>query len=351
MQKVTENASRSFDQRSWRSLVKLRYLPSWLSLGLLCLVGFLPARLRDLIALTLSFIAALVPSKPRRLVYDNLRTALPEYSAHECRVLFRRCVAVGLTVLMAYAQPSILPRRCLEKRWKVHGLEHLEKARADGRAILFIAPHCLAIDRCGLYLSFAGLPMCTMVHEQRNPVYDWFLNSQRLRFGGAVYERSAGLRTIIRELRAGHSCFFLPDQDLGEENSLFVDFLGVPKATLSSLPKLARLGNAQVMQLFSTYSFKSACFEVYFSPVYENYPTDDLHADLKRMNDDISHMIRRFPEQFMWFLRIFKTRPSPEYPNIYADLHYSVWKKGPHIDYAARRRPFNPGAKDVSEDA
>ncbi len=340
MQTPSANQKAAFDPGSWRGLIRLRYLPAWLSLGLLAVLALIPNRLRDLICILLSYPAALIPSRPRRLVYANLRTAFPEIPAKECRRIFRRMCAVGFVVFWAYAEPSVLPRCLLLRRWKVFGAEHLQQARERSKAIIFVAPHALAIDRCGLYLSCSGLEMCTMVHEQRNPVYDWFLNAQRLRFGGAVYERGSGLRTIIRELKGGRSCFFLPDQDLGRDNSLFVDFMGVPKATVTTLPKLASLSGALVMQLFSVYNFKTACFEVHFSPLFENYPSGSLHSDLERMNQEIERMVRRYPEQYMWFLRFFKTRPDNSYPNIYSNLHFSSFKRGQPVDYAGRRRPY-----------
>lgn len=349
MENLKENKAVAFDKSSWKKLLAPKFWPSWLSLGLLCLCAFIPGRVRDVIAISFSYLGALIPSRPRRLCYANLRTAFPNLSAHECRVLYRKSLAVGFSVLLSYAQPLVLPKFILKRGWRVFGLEYLEDAKKSGKATLFIAPHCYAIDRCGLYLSFAGFPMCTMMHSQRNKVYDWFLNTQRLTFGGAVYERGSGLRTIIRELRQCHSCFFLPDQDLGKENSLFVPFLGVPKATLSSLPGLARVGRAQVMQIFSTYNFKTATFDVHFSPIYPNYPSDNLYNDLKVMNDEIGRMIEKFPEQFMWFLRIFKTRPDNTYPNIYENLHYSVFKKGKSIDYAARRKPYVEDLKPKSD--
>ncbi len=339
-EKTAYSSKSAFDPKAWRGLLHPRYWLSWCSLGLLALLAWVPTRLRDALCLLLAYPAALVPTRPRRICYANLRTAFPELKPKECRRIYRQMLGTGLCVFAAYAEPSVLPKWLLAWRWQAVGLEHLEAARAQGKAVIFIAPHALAIDRCGLYLSYSGLHMCTMVHQQNNAVYDWFLNAQRLRFGGAVYERSAGLRTLIRELKAGHSCFFLPDQDLGRENSLFADFCGVPKATVTTLPKLAQVSGAAVMQLFSVYNVKKACFEVHFSPIFENYPSGDVLADLTRMNAVIEQMVREHKEQYMWFLRYFKTRPEPDYPNIYANLHFSSFKKGASIDYAGRRRPY-----------
>lgn len=331
----------AFDKKSYKDLISFKYLFSWFSLLILAFISYVPNRIRDLIAIFFAFIVFLIPSKPRRVAYANLRTAFPELSAKECRRISFKSIATGFCVTLAYGEPTFLPLWMLKRRWRVHGLEHLQKARDLGRPIIFLAPHTYAIDRCGLYLSYAGLHMCTMMKSQRNKVFDWFLNQQRLRFGGAVYERNAGLRTLIRELKQGHSCFFLPDEDLGDKSSLFVDFLGVPKSTVSTLPKLAKVGHASVMQLFSTYNIKTACFEIYFSPVFENYPSDDLAFDLKVMNECIEQELRSHKEQYMWILRIFKTRPDESYPDIYVNTYESLKKKGKSIDFSARRRPIN----------
>ena len=335
-----ENKNRAFDKDIVKNFIKIKYVFSWLSLALLCVVAFIPNRIRDFVAVLIASILSFLPLSPRRVAYANMRTAFPDLSAKECRALYRKSLAVGFSVTLAYAEPSVLPRFLLKRRWKLVGEENLNKALSLKKPIIFVAPHCFAIDRCGLYLSFCGINMCTMVHAQRNPVYDWFLNQQRLRFGGAVYERSSGLRTLIRELKNGRSCFFLPDEDLGRESSRFINFLGVPKATVSTLPKLAKVTDAVTMQLFSVYNLKTANFEVHFSKPFENFPSNDLEHDLSVMNQHIEQELLLHREQYMWFLRFFKTRPDESYPDIYENTHLSLLKKGKSIDYAARRRPF-----------
>jgi KDO2-lipid IV(A) lauroyltransferase len=49
-------------------------------------------------------------------------------------------------------------------------------------------------------------------------------------------------------------------------------------------------------------------------PPWENFPTDDLVADTRRMNAWIEQAVRRAPEQYLWSHRRFKTRPPGEAP-------------------------------------
>jgi Kdo2-lipid IVA lauroyltransferase/acyltransferase len=53
-----------------------------------------------------------------------------------------------------------------------------------------------------------------------------------------------------------------------------------------------------------------------FYPAWEDYPTADLEADVRRMNAFIEERVREMPEQYFWAHKRFKTRPPGE-PNPY----------------------------------
>jgi lauroyl-KDO2-lipid IV(A) myristoyltransferase len=74
---------------------------------------------------------------------------------------------------------------------------------------------------------------------------------------GKVYERSAGLKPIIKDMRNGYHFFYLPDQDHGHDACIFVPLFGVPKATLPALPKLTKLAGAVVLPVLATYNEKN----------------------------------------------------------------------------------------------
>ena len=53
------------------------------------------------------------------------------------------------------------------------------------------------------------------------------------------------------------------------------------------------------------------CFARFY-PAWEDYPTDDLEADVRRMNAFIEERVREMPEQYFWAHKRFKTRPPGE---------------------------------------
>jgi KDO2-lipid IV(A) lauroyltransferase len=51
---------------------------------------------------------------------------------------------------------------------------------------------------------------------------------------------------------------------------------------------------------------------VRFYPPWDNFPSDDVEADVARMNAFIEERIREMPPQYLWLHRRFKTRPEGE---------------------------------------
>ena len=59
-----------------------------------------------------------------------------------------------------------------------------------------------------------------------------------------LLSRQDGIRGAIREMQRGVPFFYLPDQDYGPRDSVFVPFFGVPAATIIGLSRVARLADA-----------------------------------------------------------------------------------------------------------
>ena len=306
------DSDKAFDTKIKARYFRVKYWFSWFSILVLGILAYTPAIIRDFIANMLASVFARFNNSFKRRVLTNFAFAYPNLSKKEVENLYRKFIRVGAKLILAYGETFFKSKKAIANNYLVQGLENLQYAQKLGKPIIFMAPHTWTIDRGGLYLSAIGLKMCTMMHTSKNEVYDWFMNSMRLKFGGKVFERSSGIKSIIKALKSGYSCFFLPDQDLATGNSVFVDFFASKKSTLTVLPKLARLGDATVVPIFCCYNEKQHKFEVVFGDVFENYPSGDLISDVRMMNESIENLITTREEQYMWFLKIYKTRPHDE---------------------------------------
>ena len=302
------NSDRKFDRSFRKEYLHPRFIPVWILLGIAGILAFVPPVVRDLAADFLYRPLMRLPFKQKKIVRVNLRLCFPDSTEEELDRITADFFRVGLKVVLGYGEAFFRSQSYLRKTYMVTGEEHFREALSLGKPVIFMAPHAWAIDHAGLFLSASGLTMCTMMHTSRNPVYDWFMNSMRLKFGGKVYERGAGLKSIVRALRDGYHSFFLPDQDLGTANSIFVRFFAEEKCTLTVMPRLARMADAVVVPMFSCYNEEHHKYEVVFDRYFEGYPSGDLEADVRRMNAAIEKLVTGREKQYMWFLKFFKTR-------------------------------------------
>ncbi|MBM3367493.1 MAG: lipid A biosynthesis acyltransferase, partial [Betaproteobacteria bacterium] len=103
----------------------------------------------------------------------------------------------------------------------------------------------------------------------------------------------------------------LPDQDYGPKDALFVPFFGVPAATVQGLSRLARVSGAAVLTAATKLLPGGGCV-LHIGAPWDNFPTDDVAADTRRMNETIERLVLEHPEQYNWMHKRFKTRPAGE---------------------------------------
>jgi KDO2-lipid IV(A) lauroyltransferase len=146
--------------------------------------------------------------------------------------------------------------------------------------------------------------------RQKNAYVNRLLERYRTRFHPVtLLSRQDGIRGAIREMQRGLPFYYLPDQDYGPRDSVFVPFFGVPAATITGLARVARLAGAAVVPVVTRMLPGGAGYEVRLYPAWEDFPTDDPVADARRMNAFIEDRVREMPEQYNWVHKRFKTRP------------------------------------------
>ena len=176
-----------------------------------------------------------------------------------------------------------------------------------------LCPHFVGLDLAAIRLSldFVGY---TMYSQQKNSLITEKLSDARLRFmddkGAKVFARRNGLRPIIKLMRETKLPFYyLPDQDFGERDSVFVPFFAYPTcATVTALPKLIQLTNAVVIPMLVHRVGNS--YEVEFYQPWENYPSGNVTDDVKCMNKCIEGMVLRAMPEYFWLHKRFKTQPN-----------------------------------------
>lgn len=292
-----------------RALLHPRHWPTWLALGLLSAGLLLPRRVRDGLAARAGDRRYRRNAKARETVALNLAWCFPELDEAERRALAREHFRAWAR---AVADQPIAwwdrRRRAVERHCDVSGIEHIEAAQAADRPMILLMPHVAALEFAGMALS-PHIEMATIANRMRDPVVQWVVNRSRARHG-QVWLREAGIRPVVRALRAGTSFYYMPDEDRGLRDAVFAPFFGAEKATLATLGRLAQLAGAAVLPMMVCYDPQRRRYAVEVRAPLADFPSGDAVADATAMNRALEESIRRCPAQYLWNQRLFRTRPD-----------------------------------------
>ncbi|TCP97674.1 lauroyl-KDO2-lipid IV(A) myristoyltransferase [Cricetibacter osteomyelitidis] len=303
---VRYTAKIGYDPKFLKAFLLPKYWGVWLGVLGLVLLGLMPFRWRDWFAGKIGLLAAKLAKKPRHKARVNLQYCFPQWSDEKREQVIDEMFVTLAQVMLGIGEIAIRSAKHLQKRSRFIGLEHIRQAKADGHNIILMVPHGWAIDASGIILHTHGMPMTAMYNPHRNPLVDWLWNRTRERFGGKMHARQNGIKPFLQSIKQGNMGYYLPDEDYGAKLSEFVNFFATYKATLPGLNKMAKLSKSVVIPMFPRYNAKNGLYEMEIHPPLEL--SDDPQQSARAMNVEIEQFVIPTPEQYVWILRILKTR-------------------------------------------
>jgi KDO2-lipid IV(A) lauroyltransferase len=284
---------------------------SRLVFALMWLIHFLPLGAQAAIGNAIgSVLYWLIPER-RRVTRINLAKCFPQMDAAARERLAR---AHFRAFTRSFVERGLLwwaPRARIERLIRLEGLEHL-RALGDAPAILFV-PHFVGLDAGGTRIAI-DVNVVAMFARQKDPRFTRLLARGRTRFGDQrMVSRQEGVRAAIQAMRRDKRPFYyLPDLDHGPRNAVFVPFFGVPAATVPGLSRIAKLAGARVLPCVTRMLPGGRGYLARIEAPWEDFPTDDVAADTRRMNAYIEKVALEIPAQYLWMHKRFKTRPPGE---------------------------------------
>ncbi|EON4750799.1 lauroyl-Kdo(2)-lipid IV(A) myristoyltransferase, partial [Escherichia coli] len=289
------------------------YWSTWFLFGMIAGISMFPPSFRDPVLAKIGRWAGRLSKKARRRATINLSLCFPEKSDTEREIIVDKMFATALQSIVMMAELAIRGPEKFQKRvfWK--GLEILEEIRHNNRNVIFLVPHGWSVDIPAMLLAAQGKKMAAMFHQQRNPVIDYVWNSVRRKFGGRLHAREDGIKPFIQSVRQGYWGYYLPDQDHGPEYSEFADFFATYKATLPIIGRLMNISQAMIIPLFPVYDEKKHLLTIEIRPPMDAcIASADNKMIARQMNKTVEILVGPHPEQYVWVLKLLKTRKSNE---------------------------------------
>ena len=296
-------------------LLHPRYWLTWLGMGLFVGIAYLPWRGRCWLGVQLGNGMYRYNRKRRTVVQINLTLCFPELNAKQRENMARAHFHAYAHALLDYSLLLYRSQDYLAKRARIKGLEHLQQAQASGKNIILLTAHFAWLEFTPAILA-RHFTLFGFAKPFSNPVLNWLVARSRSRYSAFMLTRDDGLLKVVRSLQPGRCLFYLPDEDLGAKNAVFAPFFHTPKATLTSTARITQLSNALCVPVAVHFNENTGGYEITISPALQNYPTGNALIDATRANAELEQLIRLHPSQYMWTLKLFRTRPNDE-PDYY----------------------------------
>lgn len=283
------------------------------SLHLLIMVlRLIPRRLAIAVMRAIGRLIFLLGRKGRALTIRHLTMAFAhEKSPREIRRLGALVYRHFATAIADTIRLPVILRQGINRLITVQGIHHLDQALASGKGTLMITGHFGNWELLGAWMAQNGYPLRVVGTTLENEGLNNIVVDMRNKAGYTNIARGAGTRDIIRSLHQGCAIGMLIDQDT-RVPGVFVQFFGQPAHTPTGPAILARKFNIPIIPIFmhlrDDLSYHIEC-EPPLSLTYTDNPEQDLIVNTQLCSDAYERIIRRFPEQWVWMHKRWKTKP------------------------------------------
>jgi len=252
----------------------------------------------------------------RKVGIRNLELAFPEKTASD-REAILRLVYRNLGYLLAeFCKMPGYTTESASRFIRYEGLENFLKARERGKGVLVLTGHLGAWELSSFYHSLMGMPMGMVIRRLDNPLVDAFVNRIRCLHGNRVIHKDDFARGLIASMRAGQTVGILMDTNMTPPQGVFVPYFGVPACTASGMARIAAKTGAAVVPGFLLWEKSEQRYVLHFGEelavVHTGDAESDALANTAAFTAAIEGYVRRYPEQWLWMHRRWKTRPPGE---------------------------------------
>lgn len=248
----------------------------------------------------------------RATVEAQLRFAFPEFSEAEVARHAREAFDnLGRTAIES-AVLALRGTAAIRDYVPIVGREHLDAARAGGRAVLVVSGHLGNWELAGATLAAHGYPTDGVARHMGNPYLERWLTRVREASGLRVVFDDEAVRVIPRAIRDGRLIGLLSDQGVVGLASSWVPFFGRVAKTPRGGAVFA-LRNGLPMVFAVAVRDERHRLRLVVEPLPMPPPTGDRDVDVDAIvaayTARLEAWIRRHPGQYFWQHRRWKHQP------------------------------------------
>ena len=289
-------------------------LEYWAVRSLVGLVGGLPRPVARAVGAAIGWVCWNLLGGLRKTGLKNLKLAFPEKTDAEREKILRKLYKTLGWQIAEFCKMRGYTLEEASRFVRYEGLENYLRARDKGRGVLVLTGHLGAWELSSFYHSLRGYPMSLVIRRLDNLRVDAFVNGIRCLHGNRVIHKDDFARGLLTAMHNGETVGILMDTNMTPPQGVFVPFFGVEACTASGLARVAVRTGAAVLPGFLLWEESEQRYVLRFGEELELVKTGNAQADMLANTAlfaaTTESYIRRYPEQWLWVHRRWKTRPE-----------------------------------------
>ncbi len=295
--------------------------------AILVFLGILPRRAAVAFGFAVAAIGYRVLGKLRGVGTRSLELAYPEKSEAERTALLKSSFkSLGRTLGVVGGFGNVSRENIselIECEFDSEFEASFAKAREEKRGMIVLTGHIGNWELFALAYSMFFEPSNLLSRRMDNPLIDELVTELRSSFGNRQIDKVNSAGPILRILRSGGTVGILADVNSHPKEGVFVPFYGIEACTTAGVAMLALRANALIVPMFAVWNEGKGRYAMINAKIIEPVDTGDRTADIENTTAEFTAalecVIRKYPDQWNWIHRRWKTRPPGE-PELYDNI-------------------------------
>lgn len=287
--------------------------------SVVCLIAFLralPRKAAIVFSQAVMKIAYVFSTTRRGRLKEHLKFAYgDEKTDDEIRQLAKAAYSnLAVCIADAIRLPVMVKDGTIDKIVSVENFHRFTDAVKRGKGVILMTGHFGNWELLGTWIVRQGYPIRVVAKKTYDSRMDKLIVDYRNQAGYANTVRGNAKQAVVEGLMNGETFGLLFDLDTRKRvKGVFVDFFGKPAHTVTAPVELATALNVPITPVFirltPDYNYVVMCLEE-LQLVNTGDERADVITNTQICSDVYEQMIRKYPEQWFWMHRRWRSKPD-----------------------------------------
>jgi KDO2-lipid IV(A) lauroyltransferase len=256
--------------------------------------------------------------KHRQRALEHLRASFSEeeMSDRQARRIARKsCEHFAMLAVETMFTPRLIKPSTWHRFVRLGDIRAALDKMLEGKTTLVLSGHFGNWEVLAYTMATIGFRINAVARPLDNPYINDHFYGIRTRSGLRILDKKGVSELLEDIIAAGQEIGFVADQNAGRKG-LFVDFFGRKASTYKTIALLAIRYELPIIVGYARrvghhYKFELGCQDLIVPEDWKD-KDDELFYVTQRFTKAIEYLVRKYPDQYLWIHRRWKTRPPEE---------------------------------------